>query len=588
MSEETALVGFLDAHLHALRGCRQALARGDAGDARDGRLARVAAILESEDAWEMRLRRVASGSSLEPGDAAVPAALEAEFGRLCPAATLARLVAAEAPVGARARYFQHQNVPGDATCARYAMNNLLGGEVFTVQAGDGARVDGMVNLVPLCERWDTPSPANAQCTEQFDGSTVHAGFVEAGLESTPVVPLWPVDAFVDALAAAPGAGIVVRTPIGAGGGGHWTAYVPWGGSWYHVDSLAPETATLTQPLSAQGVHEHMSRGLPRGDSLAGLLDAVLVLHGSSSALPLRGAVPAVGLGTADLLGAQCHDAVRHALSSGYRHVDTAEMYGNEEAVGRALQGHAGAFVTTKLTAPFFAAGAEVVRGEVAAQRARLGRLAVDLYLLHEPGAAESDRLAAWRVLEERHSEGELRSLGLSNFDCDQASRLEREARVPVAAVQNKFDPYHPGGWLDGEPHGGRFARTPVPPGLDVGDGSEHYCSAGDATYVAYSTLSGWPFLLQPVRDPHVVAVGREVGRSPSQVLLRWALQLGAAVLPRSASPARIAENAAVFDFTLPPSAMRRISGLAWLVGHTVVPPPTDDELGVRAVAEWLQ
>src|SRR5262245_48460051 len=257
---------------------------------------------------------------------------------------------------------------------------------------------------------------------------------------------------------------------------------------------------------------------------------------ADTALPLRSGlrIPQVGLGVWQTpSGATTRQAVTAALDAGYRHIDTARIYGNEADVGAAVRESAVAradiFVTTKLW--------NADQGYDSALRAfdaslkRLGLDYVDLYLIHWPVARL--RLDSWRALEEIHADGRARSIGVSNFLVPHLQELLREAKQVPAVNQIEVTPF-----------------------LQRRD-TRALCAAHGIIVEAYSPLTHGRRLDHPV----VKEVARRVGRSVAQVLLRWGLQQGMVVLPKSTKPARIAENGALFDFTLDERAMQELDAL---------------------------
>src|SRR4051794_27934774 len=220
-------------------------------------------------------------------------------------------------------------------------------------------------------------------------------------------------------------------------------------------------------------------------------------------------------------------AVRAALDLGYRHIDTARIYGNESDVGAAVRMSGIArdqiFVTTKLWNED--QGYDTALRAFDASLERLGLDYVDLYLLHWPVAGK--RLDSWKALERLHSEKRARAIGVSNFLSRHLEELMAVASVTPAVNQIELSPFLQQ----------RETRA--------------FCLRHGIVVEAYSPLTHGQRLDHPV----VVATAARVGRSPAQVLLRWALQQGLVVLPKSTREARIRENAALFDFTLDAQAM---------------------------------
>ena len=245
-----------------------------------------------------------------------------------------------------------------------------------------------------------------------------------------------------------------------------------------------------------------------------------------------GAIPLVGLGTWEMTGTECYRAVRHALDLGYRHIDTATMYRNEREVGRAVRDSGVArddiFVTTKLMPDD--AGRE--RPSLEASLRALGTDYVDLWLIHwPPGRGAGSRI--WKQFLALRDEGLARAVGVSNYGPDELDELVRATGETPAVNQIRWGPalYDPD---EVESHRRR--------GVDL---------------EGYS-----PFKSTDLHHPVLAEVGRRHGATPAQVVLRWHLEHGVVVIPKSATPERIAENFDVFGFSLDDEEVRRIDGLA--------------------------
>jgi diketogulonate reductase-like aldo/keto reductase len=253
-------------------------------------------------------------------------------------------------------------------------------------------------------------------------------------------------------------------------------------------------------------------------------------------LVLRGdiKIPQVGLGVWKAgRGKSSLDAVAAALRLGYRHVDTAQAYGNEHEVGEAIRASGlkreEVFVTTKLWNDD--QGYDPARRAFDASLVRLGFDYVDLYLLHWPVAGK--RLDSWRALEKLHAEGRARAIGVSNFLVPHLEELLAHASLPPSVNQIEVHPFHQQ----------RETRA--------------FCEAQGIAVEAYSPLTHGTLIDHPV----VTSVAQTVKKSNAQVLLRWGIQHGMIVLPKSVSAARIEENAEVFDFALDLREMRRLDDL---------------------------
>jgi len=244
-------------------------------------------------------------------------------------------------------------------------------------------------------------------------------------------------------------------------------------------------------------------------------------------------IPRVGLGVwQSPRGAQTQDAVRAALQFGYRHVDTARVYGNEHDVGAAVR-ESGipreeVFVTTKLWNED--QGYDAALRAFDASMKRLDLEYIDLYLIHWP--VPGKRLESWRALEKILAGGRVRAIGVSNFMVRHLEELLGRGRVP-AVNQIEVSPF--------------LQQREV----------RALCEKHGIVVEAYSPLTRGQRLGHPV----VVEVAERVQRSPAQVLLRWGLQHGLVVLPKSTHSERIAENGALFDFELAAAEMAKLDAL---------------------------
>jgi diketogulonate reductase-like aldo/keto reductase len=244
------------------------------------------------------------------------------------------------------------------------------------------------------------------------------------------------------------------------------------------------------------------------------------------------AIPQLGFGVYQIPpGRATQSAVEAALGVGYRHVDTAAAYGNEIDVGAAIRasGLPSVWVTTKLRNENQGAGARRAFEE---SLERLGLEAVDLYILHWP---HERRLESWRVLEQLHAEGLARSIGVSNFLVRHLEELLATASVPPALNQIEVSPF--------------LYRTR--------EDTIRLCAAEGIVVEAYSPLTKG----RRLDDSTVASIAADTDRTPAQVLIRWCLEHGFVVIPRSSNAGRIAENAAVFDFALDEDQMARLDAL---------------------------
>ncbi|MGW3322337.1 aldo/keto reductase [Streptomyces virginiae] len=244
-------------------------------------------------------------------------------------------------------------------------------------------------------------------------------------------------------------------------------------------------------------------------------------------------MPRVGLGTWRLKGPEGEAAVLSALSAGYRSVDTASQYDNEAAVGRAIRRSGVAreelFVTTKLWNTEHAHDRALRAFDTSLSE--LGLQYIDLYLVHWPAFGQDRYVEAWRALEKLYADDRVRAIGVSNFTVRALGRLLDETGVVPAVNQIEL---HPG-----------FQQADL-----RAFHSEHGIATG-----AWKPLGRGAELLG---DPRLRAVADKHRRTPAQIVIRWHLQLGNIVIPKSATQSRIAENAAVFDFALEDSDMSQL------------------------------
>jgi diketogulonate reductase-like aldo/keto reductase len=256
-------------------------------------------------------------------------------------------------------------------------------------------------------------------------------------------------------------------------------------------------------------------------------------------------MPALGLGVFQTPPDETRDAVTSALDVGYRHVDTAAAYGNEREVGEAIHtsglDRSEVFVETKIWISDYGYDETLHGFEKSA--GKLGVQQIDLLILHQALPSDFDRtLDAYRALETLLADGKVRAIGVSNFMVDHLTRLLDRASVVPAVNQIEQHPY--------------FSQADV-----QAFGEEH----GILTQ-AWSPIGGITFYrdgehTSTLKDPVIVEIAQAHGKSPAQVMLRWGLQHGRSVIPKSTKPERIAENIDVFDFELSADEMAAIDGL---------------------------
>ena len=250
----------------------------------------------------------------------------------------------------------------------------------------------------------------------------------------------------------------------------------------------------------------------------------------SRALADGNSIPVLGLGVWQIPnGPKTVNAVRWALELGYRHIDTAQAYGNEESVGRAVR-QSGVpreevFITTK-----FYPGSEDPVAEAEGSLSRLGVDYVDLYIIHWPQGGPT---WAWPGMERAKELGYARSIGVSNFDLRELEQVAAVATVPPVVDQVQFSPFE-------------YRRRLLDAAETRRVALEAYSPLGTGRHLTDSTVE---------------RVASQVGRTPAQVLLRWCLQHGLIVITKSTHRDRIEENAGVFDFTLSDEIMAKLDAL---------------------------
>lgn len=242
-------------------------------------------------------------------------------------------------------------------------------------------------------------------------------------------------------------------------------------------------------------------------------------------------MPILGLGVYGMHGEEAERAVTRALELGYRHIDTAALYRNEREVGRAIRASGiprnEIFVTTKIYPTNFL----WTRAAFQISLEKLGLDYIDLYLIHWPAPAKG---IAWKVLEEIYANKLVRSIGVSNYSVAQLEELLSKATIPPAVNQVEFHPFS--------------YRKEL---LD-------FCISKHIALEAYSPLSRGKKLGNPV----IGEIAERINKTPAQVMLRWAVQHEAIVIPKSVHRERIEENARIFDFEISGRDMGVLDGLS--------------------------
>ncbi|MFI1030526.1 aldo/keto reductase [Streptomyces sp. NPDC020951] len=282
-------------------------------------------------------------------------------------------------------------------------------------------------------------------------------------------------------------------------------------------------------------------------------------------------MPALGLGVFQTPPDETRAAVTAALDLGYRHIDTAAAYGNEREVGQAIRASAvprdDIFIETKIWISDY--GYDETLHGFDKSAAKLGVDQIDLLILHQALPSDFDKtLAAYRALERLLADGRVRAIGVSNFMVDHLTTLLDTTTVVPAVNQLEIHPY--------------FQQRAV---LDFDD--EH-----GILNQAWSPIGGITFYRgqgedrrSVLEDPAVTAIAEMHGKSPAQVLLRWGIQQGRSVIPKSTKRHRIAENVDVFDFALTADELKSLDALE--TGRRGGPEPSDVTLAAygRAIPE---
>ncbi|RSH83017.1 hypothetical protein EHS25_005727 [Saitozyma podzolica] len=249
-------------------------------------------------------------------------------------------------------------------------------------------------------------------------------------------------------------------------------------------------------------------------------------------------IPQFGLGVYEMSDKETYDCVKHALEVGYRHIDTAEWYGNEEPCGRAIRDfiketgthRSEIFLTSKLK---HNRDYELAMQDIRSSLKRAGETYFDLYLMHSAIGGPKVRKEVWKALCDAKKEGWLHSIGVSNFGAKHIQEFI-DQKVPLPTV-NQID-LHP------------FMRHPEIVRICEDNGI---------------LLEAWGPLARAMRFNHSVvqSVAKKHGKDEAQIMLRWGLQHGFVIIPKSVSPKRIKSNAEIFDFEIPPEDMKELDAL---------------------------
>ncbi|HVX45498.1 MAG TPA: aldo/keto reductase [Mycobacteriales bacterium] len=257
-------------------------------------------------------------------------------------------------------------------------------------------------------------------------------------------------------------------------------------------------------------------------------------------------IPQLGFGVFQVPPPETARIVTAALEAGYRSIDTAAAYRNEEGVGAAIASSGipreELYITTKLANP--AQGYDSTLREFDVSMQKLGLDYLDLYLIHWPIPAKDEYVATWQAFEKLHADGRIRSIGVSNFQPAHLDRLAQECNVVPALNQIELHPF-----------------------LQQEELRAYHAEHGIATEAWSPLAQGGEFL----QNSTLTGLADKYGKSPAQIVLRWHIQLGNVVIPKSATPSRIVENFQLFDFELAADDMAGIAALD--EGHRTGPDP---------------
>ena len=251
-------------------------------------------------------------------------------------------------------------------------------------------------------------------------------------------------------------------------------------------------------------------------------------------------MPMLGLGTFRVENDNtCKEAVKHAIESGYRSIDTAKVYGNEEQVGQGIKeglestglNREDIFVTSKLFFEDF--GRENVAQAYETSIQKLGLDYLDLYLVHWPGTNEAIMIDTWKGMEDLYKDNKVKNIGVSNFNPDHFEALLAQVSIKPVINQVEFHPY--------------FTQEKL----------RKYLEAQNIYMESWS-----PFMnAQILNDETLNEIGKEVNKSAAQVIIKWNMQHNVVVIPKSVTSSRIEENIDIYDFELSEEQMKRIDDL---------------------------
>ena len=251
-------------------------------------------------------------------------------------------------------------------------------------------------------------------------------------------------------------------------------------------------------------------------------------------------MPKIGLGTYRVKDSdECRESVKHAIEQGYRSIDTAMIYGNEETVGQGIKeglestglSREDLFITSKLWLTDF--GRQNVEDAYRQSVAKLGLDYLDLYLMHWPGTNEAVMIDTWRGMEDLYKQNQVKNIGVSNFTPEHFEALLAQVSIKPVINQVEFHPY--------------LTQNEL----------RKYLEAQNIIMESWSPLMN----SQILHDEVINEVANEVGKTPAQVVIRWNIQHDVVVIPKSVTPHRIEENLDLWNFELSDNQMERIDQL---------------------------
>lgn len=251
-------------------------------------------------------------------------------------------------------------------------------------------------------------------------------------------------------------------------------------------------------------------------------------------------MPIVGLGTFRVENNdECAESVKHAIENGYTHIDTAMIYENEDKVGQGIaEGLASTglkrsdlFITSKLWLDDY--GRQNVADAYETSLNKLGLDYLDLYLMHWPGTDEALMIDTWQGMEDLYKNDKVKNIGVSNFNIEHLEALLAQVSIKPVINQVEFHPY--------------LLQSSL----------NRYLEVQNIHMESWSPLMN----AQILEDETVNAVANEVGKSPAQVIIRWNIEHGVVVIPKSVTPSRIEENINVFDFALTAEQIEKLDNL---------------------------